>query len=259
MKIVILAGGRGTRMSEETVNIPKPMVEIGGKPIIWHIMKIYSHFGFNDFIVCLGYKGYMIKEYFSHYFLHMSDVTIDMKKNHIKVHTTAADPWKITLVDTGLETMTGGRLKRIKKYVGKETFMMTYGDGVGDIDIRELLKFHKRNKKIATITAVQVTGRFGALGLDKSGKVSYFFEKPKGDGAWINGGFFVLEPEIFDYIDDDKTIWEYDSLRKIIRDKQLAGYKHGGFWKCMDTMREKTELENLWDQNRVPWKLWDNK
>lgn len=256
MKVVILAGGRGTRISEETVNIPKPMVGIGGKPILWHVMKIFSHFGFNDFIVCLGYKSYMIKEYFSHYYLHMSDITIDMKKNDIKVLSTATDPWKITLVDTGLETMTGGRLKRIKKYIGNETFMMTYGDGVGDINIKGLLSFHKRHGKLATITAVQLAGRFGALKLDSSDNITNFLEKPKGDGGWINGGFFVLKPQALDYIEGDKTIWEYHSLKKIIKDNQLAGYKHRGFWKCMDTIRDKAELEELWEANNAPWKVW---
>ncbi len=256
MKVVILAGGRGTRLSEETTSIPKPMVEIGSKPIIWHIMKMYSHFGFNDFIICLGYKSYMMKEYFSHYFMHMSDVTIDLKKNNIKVHSTTSEPWKITLVDTGLETMTGGRLKRIHKYVGDETFMMTYGDGVSDVNIKELVKAHKRHGKSATITAVQLAGRFGALNMENTGMVKSFLEKPKGDGSWINGGFFVLEPEIFNYIRGDETIWEFDSLKKIVNTKELAVFKHDGFWKCMDTIRDKSELEALWNEGKAPWKKW---
>jgi glucose-1-phosphate cytidylyltransferase len=256
MKIVILAGGRGTRLSEETTNIPKPMVEIGGKPIIWHIMKIYSNFGFNDFIICLGYKGYLIKEYFSHYFMHMSDVTIDLKNNDIKVRSTSSEPWKITLVDTGLDTMTGGRLKRIQKYIGKNTFMMTYGDGVSDINVRDLLKFHKKSGKYATVTAVQLAGRFGALNIKDAGIVSSFLEKPKGDGSWINGGFFVLEPEVFDYIPGDDTIWEFDSLKNMVIDKKLDGFKHDGFWKCMDTLRDKTDLEELWNSGKAPWKNW---
>jgi len=256
MKVVILAGGRGTRLSEETINIPKPMVEIGGKPIIWHIMKIYSHFGFNDFIICLGYKSYMIKEYFSHYFLHMSDVTINLKKNNVRVHSTASEPWKITLIDTGFETMTGGRLKRIQKYVGNKTFMMTYGDGVCDVDIRSLLKFHRRVGKCATVTAVQLAGRFGALNMKNSGIVDSFLEKPKGDGSWINGGFFVLEPEVFNYIEGDESIWEFDSLKSMAESNQLAGFKHNGFWKCMDTLRDRGELEAFWNSGRAPWKQW---
>ncbi|MFA5149948.1 MAG: glucose-1-phosphate cytidylyltransferase [Candidatus Omnitrophota bacterium] len=256
MKVVILAGGRGTRISEETGSIPKPMVEIGGKPIIWHIMKIYSHFGFNDFIICLGYKGYMIKEYFSHYFLHMSDVTIDLKKDDVKVRSTSTEPWKVTLVDTGLDTMTGGRLKRVQKYIGNKTFMMTYGDGVSDVDIKELLKFHKRCGKHATVTAVQLAGRFGALNMKDKGAVTSFLEKPKGDGSWINGGFFVLEPEVFNYISGDNSVWEFDSLKNMAVDKQLTGFKHNGFWKCMDTLRDRSELEAFWDSARAPWKKW---
>jgi len=253
MKVVILAGGRGTRISEETGSIPKPMVEIGGKPILWHIMKMYSHSGFNEFIICLGYRGYLIKEYFSHYFLHMSDVTIDMKNNHVKVHATASEPWKITLVDTGLETNTGGRLKRIRKYVGDETFMMTYGDGVSDVDIKQLIKFHKSNKRYATVTAIQFAGRFGALGIDQTDTVASFFEKPKGDGIWVSGGFFVLEPAVFSYIKDDSTFWEKEPLEKLSREGQLCAYKHNGFWKCMDTQRDKIELERLWNVNKAPW------
>lgn len=253
MKVVILAGGRGTRISEETGSIPKPMVEIGGKPIILHIMKMYSRFGFNEFVICLGYRGYLIKEYFSHYFLHMSDVTIDMKKNDVKVHATASEPWKITLVDTGLETNTGGRLKRIRKYIGDETFMMTYGDGVSDINIRELLKFHKKNKRYATVTAIQFAGRFGALRIDQKDTVASFLEKPKGDGIWVSGGFFVLEPAVFSYIKDDSTFWEKEPLENLSREGQLCAYKHNGFWKCMDTQRDKIELERLWNVNKAPW------
>ncbi|MFH0855123.1 MAG: glucose-1-phosphate cytidylyltransferase [Candidatus Omnitrophota bacterium] len=256
MKIVILAGGRGTRISEETTNIPKPMVEIGGKPIIWHIMKMYSHFGFNDFIICLGYKGYIIKEYFSHYFMHMSDVTINLRKNDVQVHTTTSEPWRITLVDTGFDTMTGGRLKRVRKYVGNKAFMMTYGDGVSDVDIKGLLNFHKRGGKYATVTAVQLAGRFGALNMKDTGTVSSFLEKPKGDGSWINGGFFVLEPEVFNYIGGDNSVWEFDSLKSMAIDKQLAGFKHNGFWKCMDTLRDRGELEALWNSGKAPWKKW---
>ena len=256
MKVVILAGGRGTRISEETGSIPKPMVEIGGKPMLWHIMKLYSHYGFNDFIICLGYKGYILKEYFSHYFLHMSDVTINLKKNEVEVHTTSSEPWKITLVDTGLDTMTGGRLKRVRKYIGKETFMMTYGDGVSDVDIKELIKFHKRCEKSATVTAVQLAGRFGALNMKNTGMVNSFLEKPKGDGSWINGGFFVLEPEVFDYISGDNTVWEFDSLKNMAVDRQLTGFKHDGFWKCMDTLRDRSELEALWNSGKAPWKKW---
>lgn len=256
MKVVILAGGMGTRISEETSVIPKPMIEVGGKPILWHIMKIYSHYGFNDFVICLGYKGYIIKEYFSHYFLHTSDVTIDIKKNDTKIHATKSEPWKITLVDTGLETNTGGRLKRVQKYVGGETFMMTYGDGVADLNIEKLARFHKSHKKLATITAVQLGGKFGALRIDKNNIITSFFEKPKGDGFWINGGFFVLEPDIFSFIKDSAVVWEKEPLENLAKRKQLNAYKHDGFWKCMDTQRDKIELELLWNTNKAPWKIW---
>lgn len=257
IKVVILCGGKGTRISEETGTLPKPMVEIAGKPIVWHIMKIYSHYGFNDFIICLGYRGYIIKEYFSHYFLHMSDVTIDMINNKTHIHNTASEPWRITLVDTGFETMTGGRLKRIEKYIDNETFMMTYGDGVGDINILELLGCHKRNKKYATLTAVQNTGRFGVLDINGKEQVKSFLEKPKGEGSWMNAGFFVLEPEVFRYIKGgDAAIWERQPLEKLASDSQLTAYKHTGFWKCMDTLRDKIELENLWDSQNAPWKVW---
>jgi len=253
MKVVILAGGRGTRLSEETSSIPKPMVEIGGKPIIWHIMKSYSRFGFNEFIICLGYKGYLIKEYFSHYFLHMSDVTIDLKNNKQTVHASASEPWKITLVDTGLNTMTGGRIKRVKKYIGKSAFLLTYGDGLADIDLKKLVEFHKKHGALATITAVQMAGRFGALALGGKDEVTSFCEKPHGDGAWINGGFFVLEPNVLDYISGDDSTWEQAPLKSLARDKKLVAYRHKGFWKCMDTLRDKVELENLCDAGNPPW------
>ena len=256
MKVVILAGGRGTRISEETGSIPKPMVDIGGKPMLWHIMKLYSHYGFNDFIICLGYKGYFIKEYFANYFLHSADITLDLSKNKMEVHGSKAEPWRVTLIDTGLDTMTGGRLKRIKQYADNRAFMCTYGDGIGDIDIRKALAFHRKHGKIATITAVQIAGRFGALNMVKSGDIKSFFEKPKGDGAWINGGFFILEPEIFNYIQDDSTIFEQEPLEDIVRENELKAYKHNGFWKCMDTLRDKNELEHLWNTNQAPWKLW---
>ena len=256
MKVVILAGGRGTRISEATEVLPKPMIEIGGKPMLWHIMKIYSHYGFNDFIICLGYKGYVIKEYFANYFLHSADITLDLSKNKMKVLGSKAEPWKVTLIDTGLDTMTGGRIKRVKKYLGNETFMLTYGDGIGDVDIKKSLAAHKKSGKPATITAVQMAGRFGALNIAPSGDVESFFEKPKGDGAWINGGFFVLDPDIFDYIKDDATTWEKQPLEKLAKDDQLNSYKHNGFWKCMDNLRDKSELEQLWASGNPPWKIW---
>lgn len=257
MKVVILAGGLGTRISEETTVKPKPMIEIGGKPILWHIMKIYSHYGFNDFIICLGYKGYLIKEYFANYFLHQSDVTINMRENKVEVHDCKAEPWKITLIDTGLNTMTGGRIKRVQKHIGNNTFMLTYGDGVGNIPINKLLAFHKEHGKYLTITAVQPPGRFGALNLDNNNKVISFFEKPKGDFGWINGGFFVLEPEIFEYIEGDNTIWEKEPLENLARDGHVVAYKHYDYWKCMDTLRDKIELENLWDSGNPKWKVWE--
>jgi glucose-1-phosphate cytidylyltransferase len=257
MKVVILAGGRGTRISEETNTIPKPMVEIGGKPILWHIMKIYSYYGFNEFVICLGYRGYMIKEYFSHYFLHMSDITIDMANNDVKIHSTASEPWKVTLVDTGLDTMTGGRIKRIEKYVGNERFMLTYGDGVSNIDIYSLVKFHENSKGLATVTAVQPPGRFGSLDISGDNKVMSFLEKPKGDNIWLSAGYFVLEPDVFKYLHGDNTIWERKPLETIAEKKGLAAYKHSGFWKPMDTLRDKIELENLWQMGKAPWKLWE--
>jgi len=255
MKVVILAGGRGTRISEETEVLPKPMIQIGGKPILWHIMKAYSHFGFSDFIICLGYKGYAIKEYFANYFLHSSDLTLDLSTNSMKVLGSKAEPWKVTLIDTGLETMTGGRIKRIEKYVEGKTFLLTYGDGIGNVDINKLIKFHKSKDKLATVTAVQLEGRFGALNIEKGEDVSSFLEKPRGDGAWINGGFFVLEPGIFKYIENDSIIWEKKPLEKLAKENQLNAYKHNGFWKCMDTIRDKIELEQLWGAGNAPWNL----
>jgi len=257
MKVVILAGGRGTRITEETTSIPKPMVEIGGKPIIWHIMKTYSYYGFNDFVICLGYKGYLIKEYFSHYFLHMSDVTIDMKNNCTQIHTSSSEPWKVTLVDTGLDTATGGRIKKIEKYIGNSTFLLTYGDGVSRINIKELLSFHRKHRKLATVTAVQPLGRFGSLNIKCDNVVSSFLEKPKSEGGWINGGFFVLEPGIFKYIDNAETIiWEKEPLEKLSKQKKLCAYKHTGFWGCMDTLRDKINFEKAWQSGSAPWKVW---
>lgn len=258
MKVVLLAGGFGTRLSEETEIKPKPMVEIGGKPILWHIMKTYSYYGFNDFVICLGYKGYVIKEYFANYFLHMADVTFDMTKNSMEVHHKHAEPWKVTLVDTGANTMTGGRIKRIQPYIGNEPFMATYGDGVSDVDINSLLQFHKSHGKIGSMTAVQPSGRFGSLDIEKDTIVNSFIEKPKGDGAWINAGFFVFQPEIFEYINDDLTILEREPLEKLASQKSLFSYKHTGFWKPMDTLREKHEMEELWSSGKASWKVWND-
>lgn len=257
MKTVILAGGLGTRLSEETDLRPKPMVEIGGKPILWHIMKIYSHYGYNDFIICCGYKSYFIKDYFYHYYMHSSDITVDLTSNKITYHNSTSEPWKITLVDTGLDTMTGGRIKRVQKYIGNEPFMLTYGDGVGNINIPELINFHKQNKKTVTLTAVLPDGKFGALQLNNSDDITEFREKPAGDGSWINGGFFVCEPKIFDYITKgDSTIFEREPLEKLAADKQLKAYKHTGFWKPMDTLKQKIELNSLWNSDNPPWKVW---
>jgi glucose-1-phosphate cytidylyltransferase len=255
VKLVILAGGYGTRISEETHLKPKPMIEIGGKPILWHIMKIYSHYGINEFIICLGYKGYVIKEYFSNYFLHMSDVTFDMEKNETIIHQNNAEPWKITLVDTGTDTLTGGRIKRIKDYIREKTFCLTYGDGLGNIDISELIKFHEKHGKYATITAVQPPGRFGSLILQDE-QVIGFTEKPKGDRNWINGGFFVLDSAVFEYITDDRTIWEKEPLEKLTKENQLAAFRHEGFWQPMDTLRDKMKLENMWNAGQAPWRVW---
>ena len=258
MKVVILAGGLGTRLMEETEARPKPMVEIGGKPIIWHILKIYEHYGYNDFILCLGYKATFIKEYFYNYYLHNSDVTVDLKNNQVSVHNSLSESFKITLIDTGLNTNTAGRLKKIEKYVLNETFMMTYGDGVADINLNELLNFHKSHGRIATLTSVQVPGRFGNLEIDEKGNIENFVEKPVGDGMWINGGFFVLEPEIFKYIngDVDGMQWEREPLGNIAKDQQLAAFKHFGFWKCMDALRDRVELENMWNSDNAKWKIW---
>lgn len=255
MKAVILAGGLGTRISEETSSKPKPLIEIGEMPILWHIMKIYSSYGINDFIICCGYKGYMIKQYFANYSLHMSDVTFDMKNNSMEVHHKSVEPWKVTLVDTGLDTLTGGRLNRIKKYVDDDTFCFTYGDGVADINISDLIKFHKNKKKIATVTAVQPPGRFGTLEIEND-DVLKFIEKPVGDGNWINGGFFVLEPNVFDYIEGDSTIWEREPLEKLSFQRSLSVYKHKGFWQSVDTLRDKNHLEELWASGKADWKIW---
>ena len=255
MKAVILAGGLGTRISEETHLKPKPMIEIGGKPILWHIMKMYSVYGINDFVICCGYKGYVIKEYFANYFLHTSDVTFNMQNNNMEVHQKFAEPWKVTLIDTGLETMTGGRLKKVKSFVEDETFCFTYGDGVSDIDISKLIEFHNNNDGLTTLTAVQSPGRFGALEISGN-KISNFKEKPAGDGNWINGGFFILEPKIFDYIEGDSTIWEKEPLEKLVQDKQLNVYRHDDFWQPLDTLRDKNYLEKLWDSGNAPWKNW---
>jgi len=255
MKAVILAGGLGTRLSEETALRPKPMVEIGGRPILWHILKIYSAHGINDFIICAGYKGYVIKEYFANYFLHMSDVTFDMANNSMEVHHKNAEPWRVTIVDTGDETMTGGRIKRVKQYVGNETFCCTYGDGVGDIDVTSLVAFHKASRLEATLTGVQPPGRFGALNLDDNQIVS-FQEKPEGDGSWINGGYFVFEASVFDRIEGDSTVLERQPLESLANERQLGIFKHNGFWRPMDTLRDKIELENLWESLKAPWKSW---
>jgi len=257
MKVVILAGGLGTRISEESVLKPKPMIEVGELPILCHIMKYYSHFGFNDFIICCGYKGYLIKEYFSNYFLYNSDITFDFAdSNKMTVHTNIAEPWKVTLIDTGLNTMTGGRIKRIEKYVENERFMMTYGDGICDLDLNELLEFHNIHNKTATLTAIQPGGRFGVLNINEKDQIHDFDEKSKESGGWINGGFMVLEPKIFKYIKDDSTVFEKDALETLAREKQLMAYKHEGFWQCMDTQRDKQHLEKLWNSGEAPWKVW---
>lgn len=257
MKAVILAGGLGTRLSEETVSKPKPMVEVGGKPILWHIMKIYTAHGINDFIVCLGYKGYVIKEYFANYFLHTSNVTIDIQKNSIEVLQQNGEPWRVTLVDTGEETQIGGRIKRVLPYIGgDDTFCLTYGDGVGDIDVTGSIAYHRRHGKLATVTAVQPPGRFGVLKMGNSNTVSGFLEKPVGDGAWINGGFFVLSPKVGGYIESDSTVWEREPMENLARDGELMAWHHEGFWKPMDTLRDKRDLENLWDAGKAPWKVW---
>ncbi|WP_417549939.1 glucose-1-phosphate cytidylyltransferase [Methylophaga sp.] len=255
MKAVILAGGLGTRISEESHLKPKPMITIGGKPIIWHIMKQYSHYGVNEFIICLGYKGYVVKEYFANYFLHMSDVTFDMANNQMQVHEKHVEPWKVTLIETGEHTQTGGRLKKVREYIGNETFCFTYGDGVSDINIQKLIEFHQSHGKLATVTAIQPPGRYGALNLN-SESVEQFQEKPAGDGSWINGGFFVLEPEVIDFIDGPTTAWEESPLKRLADQQSLMAYRHTGFWKAMDTLRDKVSLENLW-QTTAPWKVWE--
>ena len=256
MKAVILAGGQGTRLSEETLLKPKPMVNIGEMPILWHIMKVYSFFGVNDFIVCLGYKGFMVKEYFANYFLHMSDVTFDMANNKMEVHHAKAEPWYVTLVNTGETTMTGGRLKRVASYIGKEDFCFTYGDGVGDINIKDLINFHKAQGTLATVTSVQPPGRFGSLDI-KHGKITTFREKPLGDGSSINGGFFVLSPKVIDYISNDNTVWEDEPLEKLAQESQLSAYQHKGFWQPMDTLRDKIMLNELWATGKAPWMVWE--
>lgn len=257
MKAVILAGGLGTRISEETNTKPKPMVEIGHKPILWHIMKIYEAHNINDFIICCGYKGYMIKEYFANYFLHMSDVTFDMKSNEIKIHSKRAEPWTVTLVDTGEKTMTGGRLNRVKSYLkNEEAFCFTYGDGVADIDVSKLIEFHNKQGSIATLTAVYPPGRFGALDID-SNKVITFKEKPKGDGSMINGGFFVLSPKVFDFIEGDKTVWEQGPMERLAKQGEISAFKHEGFWRPMDTLGDKILLDNMWARGEAPWKVWE--
>ena len=255
MKAVILAGGLGTRIAEESGVRPKPMVELGGRPVLWHILKIYSAYGINDFVICLGYKGYLIKEYFANYFLHMSDVTFDMARNQMHVHQQHAEPWQVTLVDTGESTQTGGRLKRVRSYVGDEDFCFTYGDGLSNVNVTRLVDFHRRNGTIATLTAAQPPGRFGALDVDGT-LITSFEEKPRGDGSYINGGFFVLSPRAFDYIDGDDTVWERGPLERLARERQLSAFVHDGFWQPMDTLRDKNLLESLWQSGSAPWKVW---
>ncbi|MBC7428732.1 MAG: glucose-1-phosphate cytidylyltransferase [Bacteriovorax sp.] len=256
MKVLILAGGYGTRISEESDIKPKPMIEIGGKPILWHIMKHYSSFGFNEFVILLGYKSYVIKEYFANYYLHNSDVTIDTAKQKLEIHNNYSENWKITLIDTGIETMTGGRVKRAKDYIGNEPFFLTYGDGVSDVNITELLNFHKGHGDKITMTSIQPEGRFGALKIESDNKISSFFEKPKGDGSWINGGFFVCEPAVLDYIQNDDTVFEGEPLEKLAKEGQLHAFKHTGFWKCMDTLRDKNQLNEMWNSGKAKWKSW---
>ena len=255
MKVVILAGGLGTRLAEETTLRPKPMVEIGDRPMLWHIMKIYSSYGLNDFVICLGYRGYMIKEYFANYHLHTSDVTFDVAENRMEVQRTATEPWRVTLIDTGQDTMTGGRLRRVLRYLGDEDFCFTYGDGVADIDIGRLVEFHREEGTLVTVTAVQPSGRFGSMVLDGS-RVSEFSEKPTGDGAWINGGFFVVSPKVAPYLEGDDTVWEREPLQRLASEGQLSSYRHTGFWQPMDTLRDKNRLEELWASGNPPWKVW---
>jgi glucose-1-phosphate cytidylyltransferase len=256
VKAVILAGGLGTRISEETESKPKPMIEVGDKPLLWHIMKIYSAHGIDEFVICLGYRGYAVKEYFANYYLHMGDVTFDMKDNRMEVHHSGAEPWKVTLIDTGAATMTGGRLKRVLQYVDGHEFCFTYGDGVADIDLRALIDFHREQGRLATVTAVQPSGRFGALDIEEN-RIRRYEEKPKGDGGWINGGFFVLSPDVGEYIEGDGTVWEQEPLQRLAEDDQLAAYRHQGFWHAVDTVRDKHHLQELWDSGSPPWKLWE--
>tara|TARA_Y100000590_G_scaffold290416_1_gene326888 strand:- start:277 stop:1047 length:771 start_codon:yes stop_codon:yes gene_type:complete len=256
VKVLILAGGFGSRLSEETNLKPKPMLEIGGYPILWHIMKIYSHFGLNEFVILLGYKGYLIKEYFSNYYLHQSDMSIDLKNNTMEIHTNKTEPWHVTLIDTGENSMTGGRVKRAQDFVGDNPFLLTYGDGLSNLDINETIHFHKSNKASITMTAIQPPGRYGALEINKDKSIRKFMEKPKGDGSWMNGGFFVCQPEVFDYIDGDQTIFEQEPLINLAKDKKLFAYHHKGFWACMDTLRDKKMLCDLWDSGKAPWKVW---
>ncbi len=257
MKAVILAGGFGTRISEETSVRPKPMVEIGDRPILWHIMKIFAAHGINDFIVCCGFKGYYIKEYFSNYVLRNADITVDLGKHEVELHKNGAEPWRVTLIDTGQNTMTGGRIKRVADYLEGETFCLTYGDGVADVNIAELIQFHREQKTLATLTATQPPGRFGAFALSSGDlRVPSFHEKPDGDGAWVNGGFFVLEPDVFGYIEGDSTVWEREPLERLAKDRQLAAFKHTGFWQPMDTLRDKIVLDELWESGQAPWKVW---
>jgi len=257
LKVLLLAGGFGTRLSEETDIRPKPMVEIGGKPILWHIMKIYSQYGFNDFVILLGYKGYYIKEYFANYFLHQSDVTINLSNNEMQIHNNQSEPWKVTLLDTGMQSMTGSRIKRAKAHIGNEPFMLTYGDGVADINIEELVNFHKSHGKAMTMTSAQPDGRFGALNIEEDNQVTHFLEKPKGDGGWINAGFFVCEPKVFDYITEgDTTVFEQAPLQNLAKDGEIYTFKHDGYWKPMDSLKDKNDLNKLWDNNLAPWKIW---
>ena len=258
MKVVLFAGGLGTRISEETDTRPKPMVEIGGRPVLWHIMKIYSHYGFNDFVVCLGYKGYLIKEYFINYFLHNADVTVDLGSNKTEIHGTSAESFKVTLVETGLNTKTAGRLKQVQKYIGNEDFLLTYGDGVCDVNLTDLVAFHNTHNKLATVTAIQLDARFGGMDLGQNGEVVSFKEKAKDESKWINGGFFVLKPAVFKYLDGDMSemMWEDEPLENLTNDNQLVAYQHKGFWKCMDALRDKIELEELWKTNNAKWKVW---
>ena len=256
MKVVILAGGYGTRISEESDIKPKPMIEIGGKPILWHIMKHFSHYGFNEFVILLGYKSYVVKEYFANYYLHNSDVTINTATQSLEIHDNYSEDWKITLLETGIDTMTGGRIKKAKKYINNEPFFLTYGDGLSDVNITELLKFHKKNGNKITITAIQPEGRFGGLEIKENIRVSQFLEKPKGDGSWINGGFFICEPSVLDYLAGDTTIFERDPLEKLAIEGELFSFKHDGFWKCMDTLRDKNQLNEMWNSNNAKWKVW---